>query len=436
MDSSEIFIEKAPAVVPSIEAPSAEHKASLDDTSIEGSISPDEPLPEPVLINDLGLEPSSLVASIDVITATAVDSGVNNASSQSETADSITDDQSSTTDNDTAFSSAIFALNNISAAEEEVVHSVAVDEVFEAHEEIVTGDATINLRSSPPLTTVTPSSRETSVLGPSVSESGDVVKRGQILKNPNIAQYFDLEAQVDSDNEDYDSEHESEVDFIDDRETITSHAHAPTLAGPLFATDTVPESAFLDHLAQTYGPRDLSTSSSFESSSLGTSLSQIDKIRLNNAEDRDLASELRAVYHNHNIVGVIFLEARFLRKQAHNHNATPLLLDTLNILRDIRLSSLRVVPEDEYVASLKVKQSPDRFHTIGDWVTISHGLYKGDVGLVVGHAEAMGAGEHNVRVLLVPRLAFKFDADRDEFEETRSSPLQSGVKDITNDGNR
>ncbi|KAJ3777021.1 hypothetical protein FB446DRAFT_634899 [Lentinula raphanica] len=33
----------------------------------------------------------------------------------------------------------------------------------------------------------------------------------------------------------------------------------------------------------------------------------------------------------------------------------------------------------------------------------------------------MGAGEHNVRVLLVPRLAFKFDADRDEFEETRSS---------------
>ncbi|KAJ3714767.1 hypothetical protein C8R42DRAFT_237640 [Lentinula raphanica] len=403
MDSSEIFIEKAPAVVPSIEAPSAEHKASLaatsNDTSIEGSISPgDKPLSEPVLINDLSLEPSSLslVASIDVITATeltAVDSGVNNASSQSETADSNTDDRSSPTDNDTALSSAIFALNNISAAEE-VVDSVAVDEVFKAHEEIVSGDATIvalsasktMIADSPPLTTVTPSSRETSVLRPSVSESADIVERGQVLKkNPlNIAQYFDLEAEVDSDNEDYDSEHESEVDFIDDRETITSHAHAQTLAGPLFATDTVPESAFLDHLVQTYGPRDLSPSSSFESSASGASLSQIDKIRLNNAEDRvsenmtgrmsllandwklyrlkctpnsewniihyllteqDLASELRAVYHNHNIVGVIFLEARFLRKEAHNHDATPLLLDTLNILRDIRLSSLRVVPE-------------------------------------------------------------------------------------------
>ncbi|KAJ3717724.1 hypothetical protein C8R42DRAFT_741101 [Lentinula raphanica] len=265
-----------------------------------------------------------------------------------------------------------------------------------------------------------------------------------------ITQYFDLEAQVDSDADAYESEDEESDGFIDDQETTRSRSSSPHV--PM---QSDPDSAFLDHLVETYGPREPPVA--LPSDEPSSALSQTDKIRLNNFDDRteeklirkvhlrvddwqlyrlkclpntewdvvrylltakDLRSELRAVFHNYDKAGVIYLEARFLR---NTHLMKPVLLDTLRILADVRLSSLRVVPDDEYGACLTTNLSPQYFYSIGDWVTVSHGLYKNDVGLVLGHAEAMGAGNHNFGVLLVPRIAMKFDADRDEYEQSRSS---------------
>ncbi|KAJ3965903.1 hypothetical protein EV361DRAFT_937317 [Lentinula raphanica] len=269
---------------------------------------------------------------------------------------------------------------------------------------------------------------------------------GPVDANNDVARFFDLEAQVDSDNEEYESEAE-EDDFIDDQITISSHLPSPTVVA-----QTTPHSAFLEHLEETYVLREPSRSSL--SSEPPTSPDQLDKIRLNNAEDwigqklrrsvqiddwklyrvkcmpntevdvihyllteKDLHNELRAAFYNHDIIGAIYLEARFSRNPIHGQS----LLDTLSGLVDVRLNTLRVVPECDYRSCLSPKSSSlsHRFFSTGDWVTVGYGLYKGDVGLVMGYVETLGTGKHNVGILLVPRLVMNFDADKDEFEQSR-----------------
>ncbi|KAJ3817830.1 hypothetical protein F5880DRAFT_1511457 [Lentinula raphanica] len=268
---------------------------------------------------------------------------------------------------------------------------------------------------------------------------------GPIDANTDIARFFDLEAQVDSDNEEYESKAE-EDDFIDDQETVSSHS-----PGPNVIAQTTPRSAFLEHLEETYLLRELRHSS--PSSEPPTILTQLDKIRLNNAEDwisqklrrsvqiddwklyrvkclpntevdvihyllseKDLRNELRAPFYNHDIIGAVYLEACFSCNPIHGKS----LLDTLSGLVDVRLNTLCVVPECDYSSSLSPKSSSlsHRFYSTGDWVTVGHGLYKGDVGLVMGYVETLGTGKHNIGILLVPRLVMNFDADKDEFEQT------------------
>ncbi|KAJ3968787.1 hypothetical protein EV361DRAFT_391082 [Lentinula raphanica] len=131
--------------------------------------------------------------------------------------------------------------------------------------------------------------------------------------------------------------------------------------------------------------------------------------------EKDLRNELRAAFYNHEIIGAIYLEARFSRHPIHGRS----LLDTLSGLVDVRLSTLRVVPEQDYNSSLRPSLYLSHpFYSTGDWVTVGHGLYKDDVGLVMGYVETMGTGKHNIGVLLVPRLVMNFDADKDEFEQT------------------
>ncbi|KAJ3816142.1 hypothetical protein F5880DRAFT_1512915, partial [Lentinula raphanica] len=269
---------------------------------------------------------------------------------------------------------------------------------------------------------------------------------GPLDADSDVARFFDLEAQVDSDNEDYESEPDDD-DFIDDQETISSHS-----PGPNVVAEIATHSAFLEHLEETYLIRE--PSRSLSPLEPPTNFTQLERIRLNNAEDwigqkirrsvqrddwklyrvkcapntevdvihyllteKDLRNELRAAFYNHDIIGTIYLEARFSRHPVHGKS----LLDTLSGLVDVRLSTLCAVPECDYSSSLSPTSSLSHpFYSTGDWVTVGRGLYKGDVGLVMGYVETMGTGKHNVGVLLVPRLVMNFDADKDEFEHTRS----------------
>ncbi|KAJ3766494.1 hypothetical protein FB446DRAFT_794048 [Lentinula raphanica] len=277
--------------------------------------------------------------------------------------------------------------------------------------------------------------------------------RSQAEKSRNIEQFFDLEAQVDSDEEDFESEDDEEDGFIDDQEITTGRS----MTSPINTDPPVSASAFLDFLEQKYTHREDPNSPSIRDTSAhlcsrGTPipLSRIDKIRLNNAEDwagerarrsihptdwqlyrlkctpdkevdivhrlqtqHDFRTELRSVYHNRDIIGVIFLEARFSRERIRN---TPSLLEALAVYSDVRISTLRVVPQDEYHASLNGYPSPSAFYATGDWVTIEHGLYKGDTGLVLGYTEASGG---RLSVLLAPRLALRAYSDEHEFEQRR-----------------
>ncbi|KAJ3963980.1 hypothetical protein EV361DRAFT_981808, partial [Lentinula raphanica] len=129
----------------------------------------------------------------------------------------------------------------------------------------------------------------------------------------------------------------------------------------------------------------------------------------------DYQNELRAAFYNQDIVGVVFLEARFSREHIRN---TPSLLDALAILSDVRISTLRVVPSDDYHASLNGNPSPTSFYSSGEWVTVEDGLYKGDAGLVIGHTETLGG---RLGVLLAPRLALKSIDDIHQFEQKRKA---------------
>ncbi|KAJ3825259.1 hypothetical protein F5880DRAFT_1611264 [Lentinula raphanica] len=297
--------------------------------------------------------------------------------------------------------------------------------------------------------------------------------RSQAEKSRNLEQFFDLEAQVDSDEEDFESEDDEEDGFIDDQEISPGRS----MTSPINTDPPVSASAFLDFLEQKYTHREDPNSLSIRDTSAhlcsrGTPpiplLSRIDKIRLNNAEDwagerarrsiypsdwqlyrlkctvrdlplmhltfrtltslqpdkevdivhrlqtqHDFRTELRSVYHNRDIIGVIFLEARFSRERIRN---TPSLLEALAVYSDVRISTLRVVPQDEYHASLSGYPSPTAFYATGDWVSIEHGLYKGDTGLVLGYTEASGG---RLSVLLAPRLALRAYSDEHEFEQRR-----------------
>ncbi|KAJ3964106.1 hypothetical protein EV361DRAFT_980827, partial [Lentinula raphanica] len=129
----------------------------------------------------------------------------------------------------------------------------------------------------------------------------------------------------------------------------------------------------------------------------------------------DYHNELRAAFYNQDIIGIVFLEARFSREPTRN---TPSLFDALAILSDVRISTLRIVPSDDYHASLNGNPSPTSFYSSGDWVTVGDGLYKGDAGLVIGHTETLGG---RLGVLLAPRLALKSIDDIHEFEQKRKA---------------
>ncbi|KIK53125.1 hypothetical protein GYMLUDRAFT_250698 [Collybiopsis luxurians FD-317 M1] len=68
------------------------------------------------------------------------------------------------------------------------------------------------------------------------------------------------------------------------------------------------------------------------------------------------------------------------------------------------MSSLAVVPEEDLRTCLKIPSNDDnRVFVAGQWVQISRGLYRGDIGLVVDsyHEEDLTKG---VKVMVVPRL--------------------------------
>ncbi|KAJ3963475.1 hypothetical protein EV361DRAFT_956997 [Lentinula raphanica] len=243
--------------------------------------------------------------------------------------------------------------------------------------------------------------------------------RSQAEKSRNIEQFFDLEAQVDSDEEDFQSEYGEEDGFIDDEEISSGRS----TTSPINPDPPIPASSFLESLEQRYSHQEVgnhhstrNTSAHLLSRDSPMPLTRIDKLRLNNAEDwagerarrsihdgdwclyrlkctpdkevdivhclltqHDFQTELRSVFHNRQIIGAIFLEARFSRERIRN---TPSLLDALAVYSDVRMSTLRAVPQDEYHASLNVHPSPSAFYATGDWITIGHGLYQGDTGLL------------------------------------------------------
>ncbi|KAJ3724209.1 hypothetical protein DFJ43DRAFT_1157906 [Lentinula guzmanii] len=108
-----------------------------------------------------------------------------------------------------------------------------------------------------------------------------------------------------------------------------------------------------------------------------------------------LAKELRSAFFNPQNIGTIYLEAQFLPVGS--------LYRTLQTLSSVKIRTLVCVPQIEAVACLSISQDFNKPSAQGEWVTIKRGLYKGDVGVVVGSFERWG-GARGSEVALVPRL--------------------------------
>lgn len=116
------------------------------------------------------------------------------------------------------------------------------------------------------------------------------------------------------------------------------------------------------------------------------------------SKHRNLSTELRSAFINPQIPGTLYLEASF-------HHKGQLQL-TLRTLSSVRASTLAHVPKDDVQACLRVRGkhlSIPHFET--EWVSIKRGLYRGDVGVVVGSYEKWG-GMQGTQVVVVPRLLF------------------------------
>jgi len=110
-----------------------------------------------------------------------------------------------------------------------------------------------------------------------------------------------------------------------------------------------------------------------------------------------LKDELRSVFYNPRDVGFLYLEAQFSKTGPKS------LREVLRAFSDIRMSSLALVPDADLRNCLHiVNTNNDLVFAPRQWVQVTRGIYKGDIGLV--HDIFDGAGSVRVQIWIIPRL--------------------------------
>ncbi|KAJ3990847.1 hypothetical protein F5050DRAFT_1880790 [Lentinula boryana] len=115
-----------------------------------------------------------------------------------------------------------------------------------------------------------------------------------------------------------------------------------------------------------------------------------------------LSDELRSAFYNPRDVGYIYLEAKFTKSGISS------LREVLREYSDLRLHTLGIVPEVDLKRCLTVKNDFKQVFAPGQWVSIKHGLYRGDIGLVVEDFREEDSTT-GVKVMVVPRLDYYSD---------------------------
>ncbi|KAE9385590.1 hypothetical protein BT96DRAFT_949731 [Gymnopus androsaceus JB14] len=123
-----------------------------------------------------------------------------------------------------------------------------------------------------------------------------------------------------------------------------------------------------------------------------------------------LSGELRSAFYNPRDVKFIYLEAKFTMFGIAS------LYEVLREFSALKMSSLAPVPESDLQQCLTIGHEPLQVFAAGQWVQIKHGLYRGNIRLVVEDF----LDEDSVTlftVMVVPRLEFAEDDD----DESRPS---------------
>ncbi|KAJ3979244.1 hypothetical protein F5890DRAFT_1558988 [Lentinula detonsa] len=95
-------------------------------------------------------------------------------------------------------------------------------------------------------------------------------------------------------------------------------------------------------------------------------------------------TELRSAFTNPYHEDLVYLEARFRKPSISPVNLS--LQDLLRVRSDVRMSTLAVVPQTEAWQCLRIHNGVDdeQVFSLGRWVEICSGRYKGDVGVTLG----------------------------------------------------
>ncbi|KAJ3991268.1 hypothetical protein F5050DRAFT_1812734 [Lentinula boryana] len=115
-------------------------------------------------------------------------------------------------------------------------------------------------------------------------------------------------------------------------------------------------------------------------------------------------TELHSAFTNPYHEGLVYLEARFRKPSILPMNLS--LQDLLHVRSDVRMSTLAVVPQTEAWQCLRIRNNVDdeQVFSLGRWVEICSGRYKGDVGVTLGTSFESMHSPGAVEVLVILRI--------------------------------